>query len=173
MNKIIGIFVFLMASVGLAKVVCDDEKQNDWVKMQRIAIEKDELFKFGKGQFGPLVSCNGKVNHTEINGQKFGIMTFVFKKSAKMTVETMPPESLVVKLEVNAKFPNADVAMNRLKSAVKKTGLKIDYKKSPEIQKSNDIETKTFWDTDTGNNGRAFLVYKAKKLVGIGYGMAL
>ncbi len=89
-----------------------------------------------------------------------------------MSVENLEPETLIVSFQSPPGIQSEKAAMQGLKQQVKTMGLDIDWQK-PEVEKSAHGETKTFWDQDSGHNGRAFLEYTNKKLTGIGYGMAL
>ena len=99
-------------------------------------------------------------------------MKFYFKKLAIISSETSPPESSVLKIEALNGFKNESKAIEKLKEAVKKSGLKMNWDK-PDVTHSGSEQTKTYWDLEEGTNGRLFLTYKDSKLVSIGYGMAL
>ncbi len=52
--------------------------------------------------------------------------------------------------------------------------LKINWGKPPESMDSdNGTVQKTYWDTESGLNGRGYFIYKKDILIGAGYGMAL
>ncbi len=178
---IVLLLAFSTVSVALGKsdqekfsknneIICDGTDKA-WIK-EKTTYNKDHLlFKYVVSLFGRATQCSGEIDSI-FDGQKFGKITYKFENKAILKFETMPPETSKSTLEVLNGFNNEKEAIEKIQEAVKKAGLKITLDK-PEIEKSGLIETKTFWDPDGGTNGRLFLVYDNKKLVSVGYGMAL
>lgn len=164
--------LIFITTVGFAKTVCTGETTDGWVKERRANIENSVLFKYGVTQFGEFTSCMAEIAQ-ESDGNHFGTIAFNFKNSVKLTVENMPPETSIVKIESEKGFPNESEAIAKLKEVTAKAGLKIDWSKPPEIVKSKDIQIKKYWDPSPGINGQGFFNYNGKMLVGIGYSMAL
>jgi hypothetical protein len=142
-----------------------------WTKEQTRFRQDHLLFKYAVNLFGSHTQCSGKIDST-FEGKKFGVLTYKFKNKATLKFDAKPPETLVVTLESPQGFGDENQAIAKIEEVAEETGLKITLDE-PEIEKSELMETKTFWDSSEGTNGRLFLVYKNKKLVNIGYGMAL
>lgn len=108
--------------------------------------------------------------------EPYGVQTYKFKNSALLRFESAAPEITEVSLESTSGLREKE-AIEKLKSGTKGIGFNIDFAK-PEVEAGKSAETKnsvtkTFWDKAEGTIGRAFLRYNGKKLIAIGYGMAL
>jgi hypothetical protein len=159
----------MIAALMISHVAIANER--DWVRDQRAKCESHLLFKYAEKLFGEPANYIGKVDLAS-SGEKFGILAFKFKNGAKLTFETLQPETSRVELECEKGFPDENEAIAKLKGATAKTGLKIDWSK-PQIKSVEGNEIKTYWDPEPGINGQGFLEYRAKKLIRIGYSMAL
>lgn len=173
MFRVVLVVWFAFSSAAFAKppIVCQGEAKSAWVKERRELIASHPLFQYAQAKFGPFVTCLGKVT-SEFDGAEFGELRFKFKRGATLTLGTMSPEASEVGLEVPRGFADEREAIAKLREAVTRTGLNIDWAKQPETSASGNEKTQSYWDLEPGLNAKARLTYRDGRLVRIGYGMA-
>lgn len=135
-------------------------------------VSDDVLFSFAITLAGLPDSCQARITSSTEDG-KFGQYAYSFKNGITYEVQSSPPETGAVTLSASHGFPDATVAFRELKKSTEKVGLHIDWASHPELRKSGETETQTFWSSDSGANARGFLSYRDGHLVAIGYGTAL
>lgn len=160
MKHIIFILLVFISSTLLAKGTCAGEDK------------ETPIFKYAISQFGKLTKCHRKVTSVD-TGEKFHTMTYVFKNCATLTMKSAPPEVTDIEMVSEKGFAHEAETLKKLKNFIASIPLKIDWSKS-ESYKEKGRKTKIFRASKEQDiNGWGRLIYKGKKLVGIGYGMAL
>ena len=155
----------------LSGLECRGKADHDWLQQSRDSVVKESLFRFAIEQAGRPISCEVKDWSITEEG-KFGTLVYQFKNGATYSLESSPPETLAYAFSTSNGFAQESKAISSIKKAAAAKGLHVDWTE-PQIEKSGDVETKTFWDPNEAVNGRAFLSWKNGQLISIGYGMAL
>jgi hypothetical protein len=166
-----GFLAGARAAHAVAVLDCTGEKSSAWGKKRQEGLKDEGLYRFAVALAGPATRCETK-NNGESKDDKPGTLILYFKDGTTYHHEDLLPETSAITLMTPAGFKNEPEAVAKLKGIAGKADLKIDWSK-PEMRKSADSETKTFWSAEEGTNARAFLEYKNGHLISVGYGMAL
>jgi hypothetical protein len=148
-----------------------EAEQERWLSQWRDNAEKDQLYRYAVKLFKAPVDCEAKITNT-FEGNHFGTLLFIFTGDAELKLETFPPESSRITLRAPNGFPNKREACYVLEQYVRKIGVGLDWSK-PKQQKNGAELIKSFHPFDPELNATAIQVYKNKKLVEIGFNMAL
>lgn len=148
-----------------------EDEQERWLLQWRDNAEKDQLYLYGVKLFKAPIDCETEITDT-FESNNFGTLLFIFTGSAKFKLETFPPESSRITLRVPNGFPNMREACFVLEQYVRKIGVSLDWSK-PKQQKNGLEMIKSFHPLDPELNATAIQVYKNKKLIEIGFNMAL
>lgn len=146
-------------------------KDKAFAKEQSKTPESDVLYLYAVKLFGEPTKCTAEPFNVK-KDNKFGKVVFEFGDKGKYVAEWTPPETDEIYIESKSGFSDESAAINKAQEDFNKKGLEMTLDK-PEVKNENGEETKTFWYPDEGMNARLFLVYKNKKLVRVGHGMAL
>lgn len=150
---------------------CQKAAGERWLSDWKIAIEQGEFYRYAVKLFNTPVECQGKITDT-FDGNYFGIMQFYFSSGVELKIETFPPESSITTLRVPNGFPDESDTRSFLEQYLRDIGLRIDWTK-PEERTANGEKIIEFYDPKPGFNATAIMVYKNKKLIKIGYSIAL
>jgi hypothetical protein len=140
---------------------------------RRFLEDGDEFYVFAVSLWGAPVSC--KYEPEPYEGQTFHKLEYRFAGGGTLSWQTMPPETSIIRVSAAKGFPDEKAARKLLADSLAQSHLNIAWDRAPEVKKDakTGTTTKTYWDPEAGLNVGADLVYRGKRLVGIGYHAAL
>jgi hypothetical protein len=144
--------------------------------MKEMKMDKDSFYQYAVRLFNQPIACKGEADgdakgKVDDEDGAHNMIVFSFANGATYRIETFPPETGIDELLAPGGFPNEEEARSFIKQRSEEAGAHIDWSK-PEERTEDDKQVHTYWDPEEPNAG-ADLIYKNKKLVGIGFHMAL
>lgn len=136
------------------------------VSLQDRVRENDGIFAYMQKLHGAPQGCEGKLGDG-FDGQQFGQFSFRWTDGVVFSVEVLPPETSIRKVDFAQTGPAEDTLVDSLKKVLVAEGLEMDWAKpASEVAASGSI--KTYSSTVPGMNAFLRVIYdKEGKVSGI------
>ena len=151
---------------------CDGPAAEPWVtELRDRLLASDALAHYAVEQFGEPRTCDGAVTSDSDLGV-FGRLVLGFANGETLEVETMPPETQILRLRAPDGIHAEASAKAVMRSYAFGIGLQIDWS-APRVQTTGTTREETFWDPGDGLNASVTFSYRGDVLVGMRLSLAL